>query len=232
MVSAFFKTTRVATGNWSTIVALEHAFGTPKEVIPFYESDNSGSHAVPLPGSNIKPEDRIFYIIHKMANTYLSGQSLTGMTTRFQTNLADAISRESRIGDEWVELHDLYAFLQTQLLEAAVRSIFGDYILSLNATFTQDFWAWERGVRHLFMRTPRWMVSDLYRKRDKILQNIKRWHRYALEHYDISKAEEDDVEWEPYFGSKFARVRQFTFMKFKALDDTARAAEDLGVLWA
>jgi hypothetical protein len=76
------------------------------------------------------------------------------------------------------------------------------------------------------------MVSDVYRARDKMVENVKRWHQYALEHYDVSKAEEDDVEWEPYFGSKFGRVRQLTFMKFKALDDTARAAEDLGVLWA
>lgn len=232
MVSALFKTTRVATGNFGTLIALEHAFGMPKEVISFYGSDNSGSHAVPLPGSNTEPENRIFYIIHKLANTYLSGQSLTGMTTRFQANLAKAISDDSMIGNEWVELPDLYAFLQIQIFEAAVRSILGDYILSLNPTFVQDFWIWERGVRHLVMRTPRWMVSDIYRARDKMIENVKRWHEYALEHYDISKAEEDDVEWEPYFGSKFVRVRQLNFTQFKALDDTARAAEDLGVLWA
>jgi hypothetical protein len=210
---------------------MEHAFGSPRKSVAFYEADDSGLFAKPLPGSTTKDEDRIFYTIHKMVNTYLQGNSLTGMTTRFQANLARMVE-ESEVGDEWIEVPDFYAFLQMQTLEAAVRSIFGDYILSLNPTFAQDFWTFDRGMRDLFMQTPRWMQPGIFRARDRMLENVTRWHKYALEHYDIENAEKDDVDWEPYLGSKFGRVRVATFMKFKALDETARAAEDMGLLWA
>jgi hypothetical protein len=232
LVAAFFKATKETNGHFGTTIAMEHAFGMPRKAAAFYGADDSG--LLPSPALNAKttrPEDRIFYIIHKMVNTHLSGPSLTPITARFQENLAKKVSQPSDIGYDWVKIPNLYSFLQGQVLEAAVRSIMGDYILSLNPTFIADFWAYDRGMRKLFLRTPRWWDPAIYRARDKMLENVMRWHKYAHEHCDVWNVPED-VEWEPYFGSKFSRVRQTTFLKMKALDDTARAAEDVGLLWA
>jgi hypothetical protein len=73
-------------------------------------------------------------------------------------------------GYEWVDIPDLYAFLQVQVLEAAVRAIIGEYISPLNPTFVQNFWEYDRGIRGLFMRTPRWVNPGIYRARDRMLE--------------------------------------------------------------
>jgi hypothetical protein len=231
LVAALFKATKETNGNRGTILAMEYAFGAPRKSVEFYEADDSGMLPNPVPDCKTKPEDRIFYTTYKVIATFLSGPNLTPITTRFQESLIKKVSEPSVVGYGWVDIPDLYGFLQVQILEAAVRAIMGEYILSLNPTFLQDFWEYDRGMRGLFMRTPRWINPGIYLARDKMLKNIKRWHRYALENCDLLNVP-DDVEWEPYWGTRFERYRQTNFHKWKALDETARAAEDLGTLWA
>jgi hypothetical protein len=214
MVTAYFKESRRLSGIPGFVLVMEHAFGIGPKAAKFYAADNSGMYPTPFPTSTTKPEDRINYIIHKMVNTYLTGSSLDSMTARYQQNLARKVS-EAEIGDEWVDIPDFYHFFQAYILEAAVRSMYGDYILSLNPTFAEDFRDYDQRMHSLLYGLPRWMNSKAYAARDKMIENIKRWHRYSHQHYDVSdgKAERDDCEWEPYFGSKFGRVRQATFMK-------------------
>jgi hypothetical protein len=233
MTTAFFKESRRLTGIPTFTRAMEQAFGCGPKAAKFYLADDSGMYPTPYPTSTVKPENRINYIIHKMVNTYLTGSSLDSMTARYQQNLARKVS-EAEIGNEWVDIPDFYRFFQAYILEAAVRSMYGDYILSLNPTFSEDFADYDKRMHSLIYSLPRWMDSKAYAARDKMIENIKRWHRFAHQHYDVSdgKAERDQCEWEPYFGSKFGRVRQATFMKTPPMDDeTARAAEDLGILW-
>jgi hypothetical protein len=231
LVAGLFKANKETSGNKGVILAMEYAFGTPRKSVEFYEADDSGMLPNPIPDCTTKPEDRIFYITHKVITTFLSGPNLTPITTRFQESLVKKVSEPGFISNEWVEIPDLYGFLQIQILEAALRAMMGEYILSLNPTFLQDFWEYDRGMRGLFMRTPKWLNPGIYRARGKMLENIKRWHRYALEHCDHSTVP-DDVEWEPYWGARFERYRQANFHKWTALDETARAAEDIGILWA
>jgi hypothetical protein len=167
-----------------------------------------------------------------MVNTSLAGSSLDSMTARYQQNLAGKVS-ESEIGDEWVDIPDFYRFFQAYILEAAVRSMYGDYILSLSPTFSEDFADYDKRMHSLMYKLPQYMDSKVYAARDKMIQNIKRWHRFSHQHYDVSdgKPERDEYEWEPYFGSKFGRVRRATFLKTPLMnDETARAGEDLDIL--
>lgn len=220
------------TGNIATIIAMERSFGTPSTSIEFYNADDGGHHPNPRPGSTVKPEDRIMYKIHNLVNTNLTGESLIGISSRFQRFLAKQLTETDEVGDEWTDIPDLYAFMKDHVMKAATISMFGTYILSLNPTFMEDFWAWNPDMGTLFMGIPRWLIPGAYRNRAKVLNNIKRWHKYAHEHFDCTKVGPEDVDWEPYFGSKFSRKRQAMFDTWTQLDDTAKAAEDFGFIWA
>ncbi len=230
-IQAFFKGKDMS-GNIATTTAMEKSFGMPRPSVEFYEADDGGHQPNPKAGSTVKPENRVLYETHKLVNTNLTGESLIGITSRFQKFLAQQLTETNDVRDEWIEIPDLYAFMKKHIMEAATTSMFGTYILSLNPTFMEDFWAWNPDMGTLFLGVPRWLVPGAYRNRTKVLDNVKRWHKYAREHYDCSKVSPEDADWEPYWGSKFSRRRQVMFNKWNQLDDTAKAAEDFSIIWA
>lgn len=170
--------------------------------------------------------------VHNLVNRNLTGVSLINITAQFQKSLSQQLSDLDTVGDEWVALPDLNAFMRTHLMRAALTAMFGPYLVELNPTFVEDFWAYNSDIGPLYMGLPKWLVPGAYRRREKMLQSIMRWHKFAHEHYDCSKVGEDDEKWDPYFGSKFSRRRQHTFAKWDVMDARARAAEDLSFIWA
>lgn len=229
MVSAFFRETRAWSGVVDELQMFEHGFGASREAVAFYAADDSGVGTIPVPGTNVDPEDRVFHIKHKMVSGYLSGQSLQGITLRFQQNLARLIEEDTSVGVDWVELPDLQKYVERLVMSAAVQSMFGTYILSLNPTLIEDFFAFSAKVGPLFLAIPRWLDPKAHRLRAKVLNAVIRWQKYAHEHTDCS---EDNVEWEPYLGCKFSRARQSQFQKWDQMDAASKAAEDLGIIWA
>lgn len=122
--------------------------------------------------------------------------------------------------------------MQDNIMTAAITAMFGPHLIALNPTFVQDFWSWNIDIGPLFMGLPRWLIPGAYRRRDKMLHSIERWHQYAHENYDCSNEDADDVDWEPFFGSRFSRRRQQMFGKWEAMDARAKAAEDMSFIWA
>ena len=95
-------------------------FGTPRHIIPFYEADDSGTGTDPIPGSKTKPAHRIFYFQAYAILKYLSGPNLIKMSERYMTNLGRNFNNNQSIQTEWVDLPDLYAFLQVETFRAVV----------------------------------------------------------------------------------------------------------------
>ncbi|KAK2776757.1 hypothetical protein FQN52_003283 [Onygenales sp. PD_12] len=230
-ISALFKSKGVS-HHEATLVAMEKCFGLPKAAYDIYAADDGGYLPMPAPGSKVDPDKRVFYDIHTLVNTNLSGESLVGITSRYQTFLAQQLSDIEEIGDDWVELPDLYAFMQHHVMKAAMVSMFGPYILSLNPTFMEDFWPWTQDIGPLFMDLPRWLIPASFRRRTRMLENIKRWQKHAHENFDCNKIAPEDIDWEPYWGSKYSRKRQSLFGRWEEMDATAKAADDLGFIWA
>ena len=117
-------------------------------------------------------------------------------------------------------------------MKAAVKSMFGPYLLELSPSLIDDFWAWNADIGPLYMGLPKWLVPGAYRRREKMLRNIMRWHKFAHEHYDCNRVAQEDEDWEPFFGSKFSRKRQHMFGRWEQLDERAKAADDLSFIWA
>ncbi|CAL8582324.1 hypothetical protein XPA_007991 [Xanthoria parietina] len=225
-VVAYFKESRDLSTTSRSLAIMVHAFGCPKNMVHFFKPQQPSAESPKQPGEDIEQ------LIHRAVKTGLSGANLDALTTRYQGNVAAAVETGSVFdtGDSWTELPDLNAFVEKRVFEAAVQSMFGTYMLSLNPTLADDFWAFNRVIGTLFMGLPRWLSPAAYRARDKMLQNIERWQRHGEQHCDIERL--GDKDWEPYYGSTFIRERQRLLDKRGILDPTARAAENFAFMWA
>ncbi|KAL8777115.1 MAG: hypothetical protein Q9194_002741 [Teloschistes cf. exilis] len=202
-----------------------NAFGCPEYLADAFKPHSQTRTA-------IQPTENIEKLIHLAIKTGLSGPHLDALTERFQQYFAEQIQLDQLIGpdDDWLPVNDLNAFVEKRVFEAAVRSMFGTHMLSLNPELADDFWNFNRVIGTLFMGLPRWLSPAAYRARDKMLRSIKDWQRHARDHCPVEKFQ--GIDWEPYYGSKFIRERQGLLTKRGIMDETARAAENLAFMWA
>lgn len=212
-------------------IVMKNVFGTPEITLPLY-SDDSGPLLKPMPGSQILPENRMYYHHTKIAHDHLAGTNAISFGKRYMKILNRNISDDISIRTEWVDLPDLRLFIEHLLFPANVETLCGTFILSLNPTFMEDYWAFDRNLPTLLKGAPRWLYPGAYKSRGKMLKMIKKWHAFANEHSDFSRTGPNDPEWDPYFGSKYIKVRQQFLHKIELMNADGRASEDLGFLFA
>lgn len=232
--SAFMSLTKSSqhlTPKPAIAVAMENVFGTPPGAIHVYKEDDSGITPTPLAGTNVEPKKRIWYHHSKAAHTYLSGKSLQALGARFMDLLGHDIATDESIGTEWVDQPDLYVFWQDQIFEAALGALFGPHLLRLNPTFTRDFWNYVGGMSTLMMGLPKWMTPGSWAKREKVLEGIKRWHRFAVQHCDPAK-EAGGKDWDEYWGSTYLKARYSFVSAIPVMTEDAHAADDLALMVA
>jgi hypothetical protein len=83
------------------------------------------------------------------------------------------MSNDTRLGTEWVELPDLWLFIRTLVFHASTEAICGSFLLSLNPTLTEDFWAFDHNIPTLLKGIPRWLAPGAHKSREKMLIAIK-----------------------------------------------------------
>ncbi|KAI1382460.1 cytochrome P450 [Hypoxylon crocopeplum] len=220
-VTAFFKNTRDLSTTSRGITIIQNAFGCPRHLAHHFQPRYS-PEGIP---------DEIEQAIHRGVQTGLSGPQLEVLATRFQINLTERIAASrDEIGNDWVEIPDLCDFVQKYVIESAICTFFGPFMVSLNPNIVDDFLEFNSYIRLLFMGMPRWLIPKAYKARQRMVENIQRWQKHARDHCEPANIE--DVDWEPYYGSKFIRERQSLLTKRGILDEMARAAENFANLWA
>ncbi|KAK6948149.1 hypothetical protein Daesc_009913 [Daldinia eschscholtzii] len=229
-IQAMFKNSKMLSNKPVTTFVLDHLLGSPKKIISLYNADDSGMAAKARAGSNVKPEDRVFYFQIRTAHKYLSGQHLHALNEMFMATL-DRDLEALDIRSEWVEYPDLYRFLQLTVTHASIETVFGAKLLELNPTFVEDFWEFERNAPNFLRAMPRWLIPRAYRVREKLIKSFIKLHAYANSHFDCSKTGPGEPEWEQNFGSKLIRARQDSMLKMELMDAEARACEDLGLMF-
>lgn len=231
-INTLFKPTPAISSNVVLSLAMRYIFGTPENVLPLYVEDNSGQLVKPWPGSQVRPENRIRYFHTKTAHQHIAGANGIKLGDLYMQTLSRNLSACNSVGTEWVEFSDMYHFIQHLVFPAAVESLCGSSILSLNPTFTEDFWAFDRSIPVLLKGPPRWLRPGAYKSREKVLAMVKKWHAFANEHSNCSRTDREDPEWDSYFGSKYVRARQRILRGIEAMNADGRASEDLGFLFA
>ncbi|KAL2353337.1 cytochrome P450 [Cryomyces antarcticus] len=161
------------------------------------------------------------------------GAGLAELATRFMANLAQQLNANDDIGyEEWVELPDLYSFLQLEVFNASMNALCGDHFFKLNPDFAADFWEFDKRTPGLFKSLPRWLIPRSYQIRDKLHGCMLTWQNYADEHFDWTDETAEGKEWEPFFGAKIMRQRHQMFAGVEGLSKESAAANNLGMVWA
>ena len=228
---ALFRASRDTTTTKASTLIVENAFGSPPSVRPALQRDNTGLSTQPLEGSNpIDPQDRIFYLNHKTVHTYLSGNGLIDLASRFMTSLEGELLNLD-IGDEWIDVPDLYSIIQNSVFRASTTGFYGPHMLGLNPDLVADFWYFDTCLPGLFKNLPRWMIPKSFKIRDKLKNCFLKWQKHANQHYDWNNPEVAKLEWEEYFGAKIVREHQRNWGGVKGMTDEGMAASNLGFLW-
>lgn len=231
-ISTLFRNSRDLNNDHWQVQILVNAFGLPREDGDVLLKDDTGINAQPHPNSTMTvAEHRIFYLHHHTFATCLTGSSLDALAKQLVQTLSEQFLNCDIGYDTWTELPDIYtSFIRKEVFHAAITALCGTHILEIIPTLDEDFWAFDHAMPDLFQEMPRFLVPDAYRSRDRMKQNIMKWHGFAHRHYDVTRAEEDEREWEEFFGSRVMRIRQKIFHR-TPLTPEGYAADDLGMIW-
>jgi hypothetical protein len=229
-IQGVFKQSRMLSNKSVTLWVLENLLGATRALLSFYKADDSGMAAKPRPGSKVKQEDRVFFFQIRTAHTHLSGLHLHAINDRFMATLERDLDTLN-VGQEWVEYPDLYKFLQCIVTPCSIETIYGTKLLELNPDFVNNFWEFESNAPRFLHAFPRRFMTRAYEVREKLIEAFEKTHLYANEHSDCSRIGAEEPEWEPNFGSKLLRSRQYGMLAMKPMDARARATEDLGLMF-
>ncbi|KAF1949004.1 cytochrome P450 [Byssothecium circinans] len=205
-------------------------FGAPKAVCEATEADDSGTATKPYPGSHIHPGRRIIRNQVLFFNDAFSKKSMDEMIPRFIQNLYQRCESFA-IGEQWVEMDDLFEFIHDLTFPVAVVSFFGASMLNMNPNLQRDFRSSEDSVPFLAAGLPSWLNPQAFHARERCLEAVKRWRREAVKKEDSNVP--DDQAWDPAWGLGALRRRNKLYETTDSLfDDEARAASDLATAWA
>ncbi|CAD6447086.1 81f82b88-dd2c-49ed-b7e7-e04fa06feb2e [Sclerotinia trifoliorum] len=227
-----FRGSRELTAVPAMAAIVERIFGSPPEASSVLLNDNTGTSAQPLPDTNPLPADqRYHHLSHQGFSDNLTGVRLAELVTRFLENLNTELDNLDTGTDEWLEIPDLYTFIQNTIFNANTRALCGTHIFEVIPTLTEDFWNFDSQVAGPLKGIPRFFIPGAYKIRDKMVEGILAWHKSAEAHIDRSGEELENKSWEPYYGSKLFRDRARFLSKINGFGDQARAANDLGLIW-
>lgn len=191
-------------------------FNTSKKDIVFFEADDSGITLDPHPKSSTPPEDRVFYLMHKATIDNLAGSQLKIAAQKFQTALESQIEACS-ITDEWVEMDDLFRFLQPLISSSIVQAMCGVNFVRNFPDFVEDLRSFNLKMPLLLRGWPRWMIPTAWQKRDRCIAAMTEWRKLNNEG--------------KFDGNAMFPQRWSSFSKMPAISEHGVACSDMGILW-
>ncbi|KAI9724629.1 MAG: hypothetical protein M1828_003653 [Chrysothrix sp. TS-e1954] len=213
-----------------TCFSLSTFFNTPKKSMKIYHKDNSGINVQPNPHSNTAHKDRYYYHTRKETIGFFSGPALKHFANRFQSLLMQQ-TQQVEVGHDWVDMPDLYRFVQDVTFAPAIEAMCGPTILEQTPDLQEIFWQFDMDMYYFFKGAPRWLHPKAWRNRDRLLDSLKRWHAHASEYFFEASVEADGHD--PFYGSPLMRRRAEYLPTIECLDDAdALASQDLGLIWA
>lgn len=160
--------------------------------------------AEPRKGSRVEAHNRILYMQTHSAQKWMASPHLEPLTQLFRTMLHRNFEA-LEIGEEWTEYPDLFVFLQT-VIRANIETLLGSKILELNPDFVQDFCRAKDYAPGFFRGLPRCLIPEGFKARERVIEGIEKWHKYALAHGDHTNTGPEEPYWDPIWGSQYAKV--------------------------
>ncbi|KFA54461.1 hypothetical protein S40293_07995 [Stachybotrys chartarum IBT 40293] len=204
-LSALFKSSFITQP--SIIRVIDYSAGYEASDVAKFAADDSGSAHVPLRGSNVGSDDRIWHAMHRLhSETLLSSAAANAFAAAFQDYFSQELATSGRwIGrpGEWATT-EISSFLRKHMMAAATKSIVGPSIYDMSPDFDDAFWKYEPQVETLAFGLPDWMTKAGLKARDEMRAIWRRWYEATDAKYDWSNSH-DDVDLDPVFGSRISK---------------------------
>lgn len=203
-----------------------------QEAVNAYISDNSGSRARPIPGTNLRENQRVSYHTHENLVEGLLGAGLGPATQRIEDELFSSLDSVSRSRD-WIYGEDLTEFIEDHLGSAMLKALFGPLLLADSPSFNRDLWNYDKRIMSLAKRLPVFCIPEAYRLRNKLLDSIMQWHRLATQLSAVlGKSDHENGDADLFWGSAMMRKRHEMLLRIKDQDLKSVASTDLAFIWA
>jgi cytochrome P450 len=189
--------------------------GSPKSAIDYYRS----------PESTVDHDQMI------QVRQYTSGAALAGLDDKLFNTLERNVTQvyPEATADRWVDVPDFYAFFEDQATRAIAETLLGSAIVDSYPSLAKDMWTFIESTDTLLLGLPRFMASEAYCARDRLLAHFRSWGQEADSLRTQSKA---DPKWDPIAGSTLMQEREALYASLPGHGLEGRAAQTLGLLYA
>jgi hypothetical protein len=197
---------------------LEHTAGYARTDLDKFSKDKSGNGKISRPGTDVAPEERIWFLMHRMnSEALVSLDAATGLSTSLQSFFNQELSHFPT--GEWAEVR-IFDFLRHHMAYSAICAAVGPRIFEVNPDLIDALWDYERFAETLMYGLPKWLNADAIQARDRFSAMCRKWYELAEKEFDWEENEKTmrDVEYEPVLGSRYSRglacwARSFGFSK-------------------
>ncbi|KAG6985307.1 cytochrome P450 [Physcia stellaris] len=161
------------------------------------------------------PDHRVSYLMLKTTADYLSGTHLTATAQKYQAAMKSQVDILP-IGDDWVEMDDLFSFTRRLIANSTVETMLGSSFLSQFPDFVDNFYTYNSRIRRFLQGWPKFLLPKAWCARKRCIDIMQQWRK--------------TVNAQDFDGSPMMLKRWSWFEKWNISDD-AIAASDLGILW-
>ena len=181
--------------------------------------------------SDVKDRDPRFATSELPYDYMLRTDRVNELMETFTWKLEDEFVKDQRLTDGKELEIGLATWVRDQMFKASTYTVLGKRVLEVYPELIEDFWDFDRAMLPLFFGLPKLVIPEDFKIRDKVLSGMQRWQEVAWEECKGQPLDpDDDVSWEPIYGSRVIRARQRSYM-YKGLTMQSKAASDLGMIF-
>jgi len=214
------------------ITTLRTLFGMTEQGLTAYKSDDSGPFPKPFPHSNVAPEDRIDFFLHKSFNRAWSGPGLVPTTKRFGAGLRSRLEKMD-LSTDWTHVDDFFEHFGKQLSASLTEAVFGSALLELHPDLIDDLWEYDDALPWLARRIPSFLMPRIHKIGKIVRSQLKDWYNLSRLASIGPESRNPDVDIDATWGSDLIRDLHKTLRDERGShDDDALSSHDLALLWA
>ncbi|KAM7196610.1 Cytochrome P450 [Rhypophila sp. PSN 637] len=170
-----------------------------------FRNDKSGRLKAPAPDT--PPDDaggkRYWREMHEIYNEYLStNHYANALAAKFYEVFETRLRSGMPVG-EWKEVR-LWEFMQKDMFESAMTTLYGPRILELNQDFGKWYWLYDEYALLMAYGVPRVFARTAYKVKDEYYARTKKYVEAGWNNFDW-EGEDREADWEEEFGSRFSR---------------------------
>jgi hypothetical protein len=200
-IATMFRTSAALSSDIFFLLVQQHIWNATPADLAKFAGDKSGRLKTPSSkAGDGKP--RYWAGMHDLVHRYLARSDETNIIAQcYQRFFADIISEKFPLGKPTpVKIHE---FLQNDMAKAAMTSVNGSDILELTPNLLTMLWDFDLIASKLVWGLPKFFNPNAWKTRDRLLSAVRHYLESSLP--ELDRVHAADPDWEPTFGSRYAR---------------------------